>query len=1638
MKRLCLALLLLCLLLPRLGAQPRLEIKRYEVNFPNVRVYFKVACNGINVNTFTGQHFELYENGKLMKSAILHCYDEPDCCISAVLVIDRSGSMTGRLINAKDGAKTFISEMNPDGQPCDEAAIVTFGVRDSLDVPMTTDKGILNAAVDRIVAAGTTAMWDGIATAIEELLRTAKNSCRAVIVLSDGGDNASKQHTLQTVVDMALRDSVRVFTIGLGSASDKNLPALASQTGGKHYQSATGSDLAEIYSAIRSGILGWSFPYCYLEYETDCPDGTERVVELTLKNFCGGTVTQSFRYTAPYLPQLFKPVQLRVHNVNVTANADVVVPVTLETPVYEMFSKASITIGFDENLLEFLDISTDGTLLEGVTLTWQRQGSVIMIRLEEDIMLTTIGGILFNLHFRAKDPATTTFTPIQILDWFFDAYCLAPKVQHGGVRINARHVILSCRTTGPGALRWNEEKKGYEPTSFNVSVTVMNSGNKEIADVYAFLIVDTDLFLPFEPSKPLSPSTIAPSGMAGASWTLELANYKKLRSFPVLFRIVSAGQILEECELFVIVDSALSTSLDCILDMPEAITWNVLEKRYDINPFPVAVTVLNHGNIQARNVRARITFDEAACALFSPLQRTLAMQPINIPAGGRASAEWMLRAYQRDLPEQFTIHVSIESDNMPTIECERIIRIDAARNPDLHCDILVPDSLSWNETLKRYEPNPFDILVTITNTGNDIARDVLVTLESDEHLLRLVQPTGRTQFTNPRDIPRGGSATAVWTVEAREQVNPRPVSIRALVTSENHSSISCATRLDVGQAVRPFIACDLSAPDTVFFRDQYYEPQEFDIDVRVHNFGTAPTRDVRAQLLQDTRFTILSSGTQTLAESLHPGDTASGSFRVRMHARDTDGFDTIWVNIQGDDTDPVWCYHPVWVQRLRMPRFELHCEIDGDMPVFDPATGEYTPNPLRIRSVAVNTGETWAEDCEIMLIGQELLTPVGITLRSAGTMQVNDSRHDEWLVRVLPRNTAAWDTLTLQILGRGGLGKQIVMAECRLPVFVPALREAAYEIACSVTDSVLFRDRRYEPDPFEFRASITNTGAMDGGAIHASLELPPTVLFAQGETPERRIPSIGIGETVDLLWRLRAAIRPDDGEQTVFVRMFTTTGLSASCGADVYIQRSRDPGLALHCTAIDTLFVDDALDTYTGNPFIVRAVVSNLGDGIAEHVQATLSAPGDYFRILDASTVDIGDIDAQGMEDMQWTVLALRQPHAVDAALTVVITTGNHAPLECRNPLYLSANPEPELEILCTLTPPDTLRFNQQTGAYEPSEVLFTMRLRNTGQATARSVRGTVLLPEAMALAPGETAIKAFDGGDIPSGGSGDIQWRVLPIRSEAGGLREFRGIAGMENGPSVECMKQLHVQGIRRHVTLTFPDNSILRHGDKRAIPLWIDRTVVARLTEYQLRIEYDPALLRIHNVSTLGTLTANGWVGAALTHRGPGLIDIGNYTTGSPLATEAGVLLYLQVEAILERSSGPGAFGETALRIDPLLSMLDRGAISYETHGGRVIVTDDCLEPLVTNDAAALQQNRPNPFNPVTVIEYSVPADEYLRLRVFDRHGREIATLADGLHEQGRHAVTFDAERLPSGMYFYRLETQAGFITKKMMLMR
>jgi hypothetical protein len=84
------------------------------------------------------------------------------------------------------------------------------------------------------------------------------------------------------------------------------------------------------------------------------------------------------------------------------------------------------------------------------------------------------------------------------------------------------------------------------------------------------------------------------------------------------------------------------------------------------------------------------------------------------------------------------------------------------------------------------------------------------------------------------------------------------------------------------------------------------------------------------------------------------------------------------------------------------------------------------------------------------------------------------------------------------------------------------------------------------------------------------------------------------------------------------------------------------------------------------------------------------------------------------------------------------------------------------------------------------------------------------------------------------------------------------------------------------------------------------------------------------------------------------------------------------------------------------------------------------------------SLSQNYPNPFNPVTRINYSIPKQGLVTIKIYDALGREVQTLINDMKTPGNYIVDFDGTNLSSGVYFYKLASNDFVSIKKMILLK
>ncbi len=129
-------------------------------------------------------------------------------------------------------------------------------------------------------------------------------------------------------------------------------------------------------------------------------------------------------------------------------------------------------------------------------------------------------------------------------------------------------------------------------------------------------------------------------------------------------------------------------------------------------------------------------------------------------------------------------------------------------------------------------------------------------------------------------------------------------------------------------------------------------------------------------------------------------------------------------------------------------------------------------------------------------------------------------------------------------------------------------------------------------------------------------------------------------------------------------------------------------------------------------------------------------------------------------------------------------------------------------------------------------------------------------------------------------------------------------------------------------------------------------------------------------------------------------------------------------------------GTVGETFIGVAQNLSSVNNVGFWY-LPGQKLMTVEEQGEGTVPTQYR-LEQNYPNPFNPSTTIAFDVPALHQVELAVYDVIGRRVALLVDGVLSAGRHEAIWQAGKLPSGTYFYRLTAGAFSQTKAMTLMK
>jgi VWFA-related protein len=284
------------------------EPYKISVSVSSVVLHATVENNkGVPVSGLGKDDFQIYEDGALQP---IEYYSHEDIPVTVGLVLDNSGSMAPKRAEVSAAALAFARSSNPQDQMfvVNFNEHVTFGL--PADTPFTDKTAELRAALARFKTAGETALYDALAAAIEHL-KMGNRDKKVLVVVSDGGDNAS-QHDLSQILKMAGKSDAIIYTIGIYTDDDPDqkpeaLRKLSKATGGEANFPPTLADVVPLCEKIAHDIREqYTLAYSPANRKQD---GTYRVIQV--KAAAQGHERLSVRtragYYAPSKPQPLAP-----------------------------------------------------------------------------------------------------------------------------------------------------------------------------------------------------------------------------------------------------------------------------------------------------------------------------------------------------------------------------------------------------------------------------------------------------------------------------------------------------------------------------------------------------------------------------------------------------------------------------------------------------------------------------------------------------------------------------------------------------------------------------------------------------------------------------------------------------------------------------------------------------------------------------------------------------------------------------------------------------------------------------------------------------------------------------------------------------------------------------------------------------------------------------------------------------------------------------------------------------------------------------------------------------------------------------------------------------------------------------------
>ncbi len=992
-----------------------------------------------------------------------------------------------------------------------------------------------------------------------------------------------------------------------------------------------------------------------------------------------------------------------------------------------------------------------------------------------------------------------------------------------------------------------------------------------------------------------------------------------------------------------------------------------------------------------------------------------------------------------------------------------------AMQPILVCSLSAPLIIADNVIL-RYVPMPFTLTVTVTNTGDMLTDSVWarIMLPKDLELAAPDIPDRHTKDILPSRLSPTQSGSATWQVKHPLTDVEKSYVVTVWVKTANADSSKCEITVTIPPLDSPILAPRCYVPASLYFDDTLdtYVPNPIPLRLTCVNSGNTNAFNVEGTIILPpdleldppgqplTRLFTPSTMQKYVPPAPHPELTWTVRWtkRYRYDVAPEIRFTVTGKNFLGaqlDSTD-VRCAIPVpGVQPL------LACYA-FDMPdslALNAAGLDVEPNPFRVSFTIRNKGNNVGRITRLYIN----FPPDGLSLDPSSPNPMNqtmsldldkdESRTFEWIIKVENRITRRLSRITVTAIDDEG---EYIVCEGWLPI--ANLKTA---MRCDLRTSE--RELRYipalgeyAPDHFVITETLTNTGGANLHDVMAEVEwTDPSGMdlvefdpdYVDNTNPKRwDVLLPGMDQTFAWGFRLKNKNRTGVPQGLTFVIKYgsrETPFIVGGCEVPVLVDAIPAAHFDTQCSGPDTIYADTQAGVYIPKSFDVTLYVCNVGSKYADSLTATILIQSSNVRTMPGYPIVLEKgiltgTDTLGVDScytFRWSLEALPTDITSPTRIKFTVQASNAEPEECEITIVIPPLGPPNLAPQCYV--PSLLVFDENLDAYVPNPFRLSLICVNNGYTDAFNVEGTIILPPDLVLDPPmQPVTKTFTPSTmskyVPPAPepklTWTVRWKTRP-RHDVTTVLCFtvtgKNFLGAPLDTTKVCCTML-VQGVPPPLlvcdALELPDSLTLNAAGTDVEP----NPFTVRYTIRNIGIG-SGEMKRLY----ISFPTSDG---LSLDPSSPSPMDqTGSLGFGKDDWYSAQWIIKVQNHLV---------------RRVPLISVT-----AIDDEGNPITCADSILiagvgtvgsgsAPLPTE--TRLEQNRPNPFNPATTIEYHLGEASEYSLKLFDALGRMVRELESGHKQAGTYTYVLDATGLASGVYLYKLETPGFSETKRMILSR